>query len=62
MVANTMECLAGSTLVRVTVQWHGMSPLSMDDVSGRAAHVAFLEQAPFMRLFAARYARFFADD
>ena len=41
-----MSCLAGSTLVRVTVQWHGMNVLSMDDVSGRAAHVAFLERRP----------------
>ena len=28
----------------------------------REAHVAFLEHVPFMRLFAARYARFFTDD
>jgi hypothetical protein len=38
------------------------SVLSMDEAFGRAAHVAFLEHVPFMRLFAARYSRFFSDE
>ena len=62
MVANTMSCLSQSTLIRVTVNFHGMPTLSFDEAFGRAVHVAFLEQVPFMRLFAARYSFLFADD
>ena len=62
MVANAMASLARSSLIRVTVHFHGMSVLSMDEAFGRAAHVAFLEHVPFMRLFAARYSRFFSDE
>ena len=61
MVANAMSSLKRSTLIRVTVHFHGMNPLSMDEAFGRAAHVAFLEHVPFMRLFAARYSRFFSE-
>jgi len=62
MVTNAMHSLSRSTLIRVTVHFHGMTVLSMDEAFGRAAHVAFLEHVPFMRLFAARYSRFFSDE
>lgn len=61
MVDQTIDCLAASTLIRVTVHFNGMPSISMDEAFGRAAHVAFLEHVPFMRLFAARYAPFFAE-
>ena len=62
MADNTMEALKTSTLIRVTVEFGGKSLRSLDEAFGRAAHVAFLEHAPFLRCFASRYSRFFRDD
>lgn len=61
MVQNSLSSLHSSTLIRVTVQFHGQKLLSVDEALGRAAHVGFLEHVPFMRLFATRYAKYFGD-
>ena len=52
----------GTARVCTQVHFHGQKMLSVDEALGRAAHVGFLEHVPFMRLFAARYAKYFRDE
>jgi len=60
MCSNTLGSLAQSTLIRVEVHFnHTKKFFDMDEALGRATHVIFLENIPFLRMLAARYAPYF---
>jgi len=62
MCSNTLASLSRSTLVRVEVHFnHTKKFFDMDEALGRATHVIFLENIPFLRMLAARYAPYFHD-
>uniref|UniRef100_A0A7S3B050 Uncharacterized protein n=1 Tax=Haptolina ericina TaxID=156174 RepID=A0A7S3B050_9EUKA len=62
MCENTLASLTGSSLLRVEAHFnHRPRLFDMDEAVGRATHVIFLENIPFLRMVATRYACYFND-
>lgn len=62
LVAATLKTMSMSMLPpQVHFNSRERKLFNMDEAFGRAAHVAFLDHVPFLRMFAVRYAHFFED-
>ena len=59
MAENALSSLSGASLRRIAVTFHQQTGV---DAIGRAVHVMFLENVPFLRLLSLRYAHFFQAD